>query len=104
MEGHGPGDAGVACHVNVLVAPDLVLTAAHCASYSPPGTDETYRTFNRIEVGKSDIGDKRVPFNPYSLETYKLYSENLIPDGLHPHPAFDWGSYEQDALLVKVFG
>ena len=73
MEGHGPGDAGVTCHVHMcrgfLVAPDLVLTAAHCASYSPPGTDETYRAFNRIEVGKSDLGDKRVPFDPYSLET-----------------------------------
>ena len=55
-------------------------------------------------MGKSDLGDKRVPFDPCSLETYKLYYENLIPDGLHPHPDFDGGSYEQDIMIVKVFG
>ena len=80
-----------------------MLMMAHCASY-PPGTDETYRAFNRIKVGKSDLGGKRVPFDPYSLETYKLYYENLIPDGLHLHAHFDRGTYEQDLMLVKVFG
>jgi len=106
LEGHGQTSGKFDIHMcgGILVAPDLIMTAAHCAQYSPPGTDETYQAFNGIEIGKSDLSEEGVPFDPYSLETYKLYYENLIPDTLHKHPDFNEDTYEHDVMLVKVFG
>lgn len=89
----------------VLVAPDVVLTSAHCGHYSPPDRpDEVYQAFNGIEVGKSDLSDEGAPFDPYSLETHRLYYENLIPETLVKHPDYDEVTYEHDLMLVKVFG
>ncbi|KAL3762190.1 hypothetical protein ACHAW5_002778 [Stephanodiscus triporus] len=112
LEGHDPAfmatGGGGAYDVHVcsgfLVAPDLVMTSAHCARYSPAGTDETVQAFNGIEVGRTDLDDDGMALDPYRLDTYHLYYENLVPDELIVHPEFDDGTYEHDVMLVRVFG
>ena len=110
LEGHDPsstdGGGSYDAHVcsGALVAPDLVMTSAHCARYAPPGTDETVQAFNGIEVGRSDLDDPGVDFDPYRLDAYSLYYENLVPDELIVHPQYDASTYEHDVMLVKVYG
>ena len=43
-------------------------------------------------------------FDPLTLERYKLYYENLVPDELLIHPGYDEATYRHDVMLVKVFG
>ncbi|KAL3827549.1 hypothetical protein ACHAXA_002046 [Cyclostephanos tholiformis] len=93
-----------------LVAPDLVLTSAHCAHYAPPGTDEWVQAFNGIEIGRVRLDDddeygEMTTVEPYIIEDASSpYYENLIPDELILHPNFDASTYEHDVMLIKIFG
>jgi len=86
-----------------LIAPDLVMTSAHCADYKPPGSDETFQAFNGIEVGRANLG-KEVAYDPHDLHTYRLDYENLIPEKLIKHPQYNEMTYEHDLMIVKIFG
>ena len=105
LEGHNPnGKFDIHMCGGVLVSSDLIMTSAHCANFQPPGSNEVHSAFNGIELGKTDLSDEGVPFDPYSLDTYKLYYENLIPQTNYVHPQYNEDSYEHDVMLVKVFG
>ncbi len=86
-----------------LIAPDLVMTSAHCTRYRPPGTNERVQAFNGIEVGYVDLEDDGAAINPYMQDTHCLYYENLMPDELIVHPQFDKRMYKHNIMLVKVF-
>jgi len=100
------GGGKVDSHIcsGMLIAPDLILTSAHCAHYVPPDSTESVQAFNGIQVGRADLNDDGPEFDPYKLSTYELYYENLIPDTLIIHPEFNDVTYEHDVMLVKVFG
>lgn len=86
-----------------LIAPDLIMTSAHCADYKPPDSDETFQAFNGIEVGRANLG-KEVAYDPHDLHTYHLNYENLIPEKLIKHPQYNGMTYEHDLMIVKIFG
>jgi trypsin len=105
MEGASPSSGKFDYHMcgGFLIAPDLIMTSAHCAEYSPPGTDETFQAFNGIEVGRNNLG-KEVAYDAHSLQTYHLDYENLIPEKLIKHPKYNPSTYEHDLMIVKIFG
>mmetsp|Transcript_22043 Transcript_22043/g.47836 ORF Transcript_22043/g.47836 Transcript_22043/m.47836 type:complete len:898 (+) Transcript_22043:98-2791(+) len=86
-----------------LVAPDIIMTAAHCATYSPAGSDEVYQAFNGIEIGRLNLGEEKA-YDAFENESYRLNYENLIPEKLMKHPKYDEVTMEHDLMLVKVFG
>lgn len=86
-----------------LIAPDLIMTSAHCAEYTPQGSDEKFQAFNGVEVGRTNLG-LEVEYDPMDLHTYHLDYENLVPEKLIKHPKYDEKTYEHDLMIVKVFG
>lgn len=64
-----------------LLAPDLVLTAAHC-----------FDSFDRIQ------------FNRYNLENRSEHVETLRPVELFWHPLYNESLYHYDILIVKLDG
>ena len=86
-----------------LIAPDLIMTSAHCAEYSPQGSDEKFQAFNGVEIGRTNLG-LEVEYDPMDLHTYHLDYENLVPEKLIKHPRYDEKTYEHDLMIVKVFG
>ncbi|KAL3769356.1 hypothetical protein ACHAWO_001553 [Cyclotella atomus] len=105
MEGASPSSGKFDYHMcgGFLIAPDLILTSAHCAEYSPPGTDETFQAFNGIEMGRTNLG-KEVAYDALNSQTYHLDYENLIPEKLIKHPKYNPSTYEHDLMIVKIFG
>ena len=105
IEGANPNSGKFDYHMcgGFLIAPDLIMTSAHCAEYTPPGSDETYQAFNGIEVGRTNLGQD-VAYDPMNSKTYHLHYENLIPEKLIKHPHYDPGTYAHDLMIVKVFG
>jgi secreted trypsin-like serine protease len=88
----------------VLIAPDLVMTSAHCIRYRPPVTNKMVQASNGIEVGHVDLDDDGAVIDPYMQDRHCLYYENLVLDELIVHPQFDERAYKHDIMLVKVFG
>jgi hypothetical protein len=105
IEGASPASGKFDYHMcgGFLIAPDLVMTSAHCAEYTPQGSDETFQAFNGIEVGRTNLG-KEVAYDPMDLHTYHLDYENLVPEKLMKHPHYNPDTYEHDLMIVKVFG
>jgi secreted trypsin-like serine protease len=105
IEGASPNTGKFDYHMcgGFLIAPDLIMTSAHCADYSPPGSDETFQAFNGIEVGRVNLGQEET-YDKFNSQTYHLEYENLIPENLIKHPKFDVTTYEHDLMIVKVFG
>eukprot|EP00804_Cyclotella_cryptica_P019166 CCRYP_017802-RA/>CCRYP_017802-RA protein AED:0.37 eAED:0.37 QI:0/0/0/1/0.33/0.25/4/0/1052 len=105
IEGASPNAGKFDYHMctGFLIAPDLVMTAAHCAEYTPEGSDETYQAFNGIEVGRINL-NKEVPYDQFESSTYHLNYENLVPDKVIKHPKYDALTFEHDIMIVKVFG
>jgi len=64
-----------------LVAPDMVLTAAHC-----------YRSFNKIEIGK------------YEKDDITDISEEFLSEFEIVHPGYDEDTTRFDVMLVKLRG
>jgi hypothetical protein len=88
----------------VLIAPDLVMTLAHCVRYWPPVTNKTVQASNGIEVGHINLDNDGTAINPYMQDRHCLYNKNLVPDKLIVHPQFDEMTYKHNIMLVKVFG
>ncbi|KAL7471419.1 hypothetical protein ACHAXS_012481 [Conticribra weissflogii] len=99
----------------VLIAPDMVMSAAHCAYYTPPGIGNTsdgangkqqiYEAFNGMEIGRTDPSPSSVPpYDNLDSTTYHLPYENLIPRRLFLHDDYDEETYRHDIMLVQIHG
>jgi len=91
----------------VLIAPDIVMSAAHCGYYTPSGigAKEVYEAFNGVEIGRTDLSPSSVPaYDNLDSTTYHLPYENLIPRRLFLHEEYDEETYQHDIMLVRLHG
>ncbi|KAL3938223.1 MAG: hypothetical protein SGARI_001825, partial [Bacillariaceae sp.] len=74
----------------ILVAPDIVMTAAHCSNIK----------FAQVGRWSSSLNNDNNNDNNEELDGYEEFE---VEQPLHPHPLYNAGlSFSHDALLIKL--